>query len=182
MAGAAGALKKCPRKLDQLNLIGSFSELNPNVAAAIVAAIATVFVSMTSIVLTRRYEMKQIVIKEHGEKKVPIYEDLIKFWFEISMAEKLEKSYSEKEINEFFAKFLNQFMIWGSDDVIKAFTEFRKEGLNQEDSDGIKSLFSFERFIFSVRKDLGHKNKNLKQGDVLRFFVTDIDKYLPSGN
>ena len=44
--------------------------------------------------------------------------------------------------------------------------------------DPAKSLFVLENMLFAIRRDLGHKNKNLKQGDLLSLFVTDIDQHL----
>jgi hypothetical protein len=39
-------------------------------------------------------------------------------------------------------------------------------------------LFLYERFLLEVRRDLGHKNKDLKKGTLLGLFVNDLDRYL----
>ena len=39
-------------------------------------------------------------------------------------------------------------------------------------------IFAVERLLLAIRKDVGHKNKNLKQGDLLSIFINDIDSFL----
>ena len=54
-----------------------FTSLDSDIAVSIIAAAATVFVSVLSIVLGKVYEARSLVQKEHREKKVPVYEDLM---------------------------------------------------------------------------------------------------------
>ena len=39
-------------------------------------------------------------------------------------------------------------------------------------------IFAVERLLLAIRKDVGHKNRNLKQGDLLSIFINDIDSFL----
>ncbi|MDU2353332.1 MAG: hypothetical protein E7D92_01810, partial [Anaerococcus sp.] len=70
---------------------------------------------------------------------------------------------------------------WGSDEVVRKWIEIRTSSLNS-DSNSINNLFVLEDIIFLIRKDLGQKNKGLKRGDILSFFINDIDNYLPNSN
>ena len=54
--------------------------LNPNVSASIIAACATVLVATISVLLSKHFEIQKLVFKEHRDKKIPIYEDLIRFF------------------------------------------------------------------------------------------------------
>lgn len=36
-----------------------------------------------------------------------------------------------------------------------------------------------EEIIFEIRKDMGQKKSGLEKGDILAFFVNDIEDYLP---
>lgn len=36
----------------------------------------------------------------------------------------------------------------------------------------------FAKFILSIRKDLFYKNTNLKEADMLKFMISDIDKVI----
>jgi hypothetical protein len=39
-------------------------------------------------------------------------------------------------------------------------------------------MLDFEKLLFAIRKDLGHSNKGLEDGDLLRPFLTDVDEAL----
>jgi hypothetical protein len=39
-------------------------------------------------------------------------------------------------------------------------------------------MFLIEDVMFAIRKDLGHGNKRLTQGDVLALFINDIDAFM----
>jgi hypothetical protein len=43
----------------------------------------------------------------------------------------------------------------------------------------LNAMFLYEALIFSIRRDLGHRNKGLVTGDILALFVNDIDQHLP---
>lgn len=50
---------------------------------------------------------------------------------------------------------------------------------SNSNANAIDNLFLLEEVIFLIRKDLGQKNSNLEKGDILRFFINDIDDYVP---
>ena len=85
---------------------------------------------------------------------------------------------SEAEILDFLQGFVEKITVWGSDDVLKAVIAFKSQASDVTAQDPAKSLFVLENMLFAIRRDLGHKNKNLKQGDLLSLFVTDIDQHL----
>ena len=159
-------------------LLGWFSGLQKEVAAAILAALTAVAVSIISLVLSKYYERKAEVRKEHRENKVPIYEKSIEFWFKVLMADKAgKKPPGEQEIIQFLQGFTQELIIWGSDSVLKSFTNFREILISSEKRPNpIEGLLLFEKYMFEVRKDLGHKNKNLRQKDILALFINDIRK------
>jgi len=156
------------------------TSLNSDIAVAIIAAAATVFVSVLSIVLGKAYESRIIIQKEHREKKIPVYEDLIKFMFRILMGEKTNDKPTEQEIIDFMSHFTQRIMVWGSDDVLVAWVKCRRAAIDEEDikKNPMKLMILYENLILTIRRDLGHKNKNIGEGDVLALFVNDIDQYL----
>ena len=100
--------------------------LDSGIAVAIIAAAATVFVSVLSIVIGKVYESRALIQKEHREKKIPVYEDLIKFMFRVLMGTKTGDIPSEKEMIEFMSGFTQRMMVWGSDDVLYAWVQWRR--------------------------------------------------------
>lgn len=42
----------------------------------------------------------------------------------------------------------------------------------------VESMFQLEELLKEIRKDLGHTNRGLQKGDILRLVVNDIDDYI----
>jgi len=131
-------------------------------------------------VLGKAYEGRAIVRKEHREKKIPVYEDLIKFMFRILMGTKTGNTPTEKEMLDFMSDFTQSIMVWGSDDVLAAWVKWRRTAVNAEElkANPMKLMLLYEDLILTIRSDLGHKNRSLRTGDVLALFVNDIDQQL----
>jgi hypothetical protein len=154
--------------------------LDSDIAVAIIAAAATAFVSVLSIVLGKAYEGRALIHAEHREKKTPVYEDLIHFMSRILIGQKTGDAPTEKEILSFLSTFTQRIMVWGSDEVLAAWIKWRRAALNekQQKEDPMVLLLLYEKLILEIRRDLGHKNKDLHSGDVLALYVNDIDQHL----
>ncbi|APW61880.1 hypothetical protein [Paludisphaera borealis] len=157
-------------------LISTFAGLNPNIAAAIVAAFATVTVSVLTVVVGKRLEALTLITKEHRERKIPVYEDFIKFWLKYLFSGKAgDTPLSDEEVIRFLSEYTQRMMVWGSDEVIAAWVKFRYSSMNAEQqSESSKILVDLEQLILAMRRDLGHKNQGFKTGDILRMFVNDV--------
>ena len=163
-------------------VIHALASLAPAIAAAIIAPAATVIVSVISIVLGKYFESRNLIQKEQREKKIPVYEDLINFVSKIQMSTKAGNTPpSEEEMVNFMSGFTQRIMVWGSDEVLTAFVRFRRvptdDAATKANPFGL--MFSYEQLILAIRRDLGHKNKALSTGDILRLSINDIDQYLP---
>ncbi len=156
-----------------------FSNLNDGVLAAIVTAITTFLVTFISIILAKYYERKLLIEKEMRDKKIPAYNEFIEFIFKILDQENKKKKITEQEMTQFFSTFTRQILVWGSDEVIAQWSSYRRSALS-EVSDGANnnSMFELEKLLIAIRKDTGHKNSNIKKGDLLRLFINDIDNYI----
>ena len=65
-------------------------------------------------------------------------------------------------------------IIWGSDEVIKAYFQFRTIVLNASDLSAV--ALAVESVLFAIRRDLGHKNQGLTSGMLLGTFINDLHK------
>ena len=157
-----------------------FSQLKPEVAAAIVAICVTALFSVTSLILSKHYELKADVKRQHRENKVEIYGKLIRFFFTILFADKMqEKPPGEKEIIKFFNETNPGMISWSGDAVLKAFSVFWRTSIKGASIGRMeKAILLFEDLLLAIRKDLGHKNKGLERGDILGLFIKDIDEFL----
>ena len=78
---------------------------------------------------------------------------------------------------KFMAEVTQELVIWGSDEMIDAFYKFRMKSIDS--ANGAKQepneiLFTVESLLLAIRKDLGHKNKNMPKGKLLGLFVNDL--------
>lgn len=155
--------------------VDAFSDLEPEVATPVVAAVVTVTVSVFSIVWQRRVERLQRLEEEHREQKVPIYEEFMGLWFRVLFSDKMgEPKPTEHELLKFFKEFTEKLMTWGSDAVIREYSTFRQMAVDPDAEPGIGQMLQFEKVLFAIRRDLGHKNRELAEGDLLALFVNDI--------
>ena len=152
--------------------------MNSDISVAIIASAVTVLFSVLSIVVGKAYESRALVKREHREKKIPVCEDLIKFTFRIFMSAKTGDAPSGKEMAEFMSAFNQRIMVWGSDDVLAAWVEWRRAAIRQANGKGDSTnlMLLYGQLILTIRRDLGHKNENLGSRDVLALFVNDIDQ------
>lgn len=156
----------------------AFSQVNPTVGAGMLAASATVVVSVVSVLVAKRLEYRTTLAKEHREKKIPFYEDFVAFTFRIAFADKLGlEPLTEKEMIQEATKFTQNLIVWGADDVVDAWFRFRNKSINSDGS-GLVVMFEIERLLLAIRKDLGHENKGLVPGKVLGLFVNDIHEHI----
>jgi hypothetical protein len=161
-----------------------FKSVDPKLGAGMLAASATILVSVVSVLFSKKQEHKVDIENQLREKKIPIYENIIEFIFLITFAEKLGKAQpSEKETIAFFADTTRDLVIWGSKDIVKAFGDFKDMLASfAENGDTAGMLATLEDFLFAIRKDLGHKQTKVKRGDILRLYINDVDALFPQLN
>ncbi|HEY9060821.1 MAG TPA: hypothetical protein VIO64_10025 [Pseudobacteroides sp.] len=159
-----------------------FIGLPKEVGAPIIAAFATIVVSVITVTGGKYLEKKITVEKELREKKIPVYTDFMEFLFKILVNTREDEPLDEKEILKFMESFTKNLIIWGADDVILNWSKYRMHNQrNNTSANYLNGLLQLEKVLLAIRKDTGHKNKNLKEGDLLSLFINDIDKILKQG-
>lgn len=160
----------------------AFITLSPEIATAIVAFSTTVLVSVISLILSKHWERRKEIEQEHRKHKLPIYEDFLAFLFKMYRSQIIDKKpISEEEMVEFIYGFTQKIMVWGSDSVLKVYSEFRRKYVSlaeQPSSSMIEPMLVLEKLLYAIRSDVGHKNKGLAPGDLLSLFISDIERYL----
>ena len=155
----------------------SFNQLNPTVAAGILAAVTTVIVSVASVLVSKHLEQRNNVLTELRVKKAPVYEELLEFIFRILNGEKMGlAALSETEIAAKYSGITQRLIVWGSDDTVKAMNKFRRYSLNMSADNKASTaitMLSVEELFLAIRKDLGHSNKGLTPGTILGIFIND---------
>ena len=160
---------------------GAFTDLDKTVAAAIVAGIFTVIATTITVMVGRYFEEKRKQSELHREKKIQMYDTFIARMFKIfANAEESaederpgdDSGAGEQELIEFLREHQRQFLLWSNAGVIRAFAEWRKT-LSGEPT--AQTILKMEEFFLAVRRDLGHSNWGIKQGDTARYLLRHTD-------
>jgi hypothetical protein len=151
------------------------STIKSDVSVAIIAAVSGATLSVISLIVTKHLESRTAILQELRVKKIPVYEHLIRIVFSILFAEKLGKTPpSQEKLMKQFADFTEKLLVWGSDDVIRAYSRFRTAASGSP----VDIAAAQEDLFLAIRKDLGHKSKNMPRGMILGLFINDIEEFL----
>ena len=181
-----------------------FDGVDPTVSAAIVAAAATTLVSVLGVTLGRFLERRHQIDLELREQKVPIYTEFVEGLLTVfasanassddqedaaisashtnmSSAKTIDAvpaSAEQLDLLEFLTRMTPKLMIWGSNDVIVKWSQFRR---GADKHPPIDYMFMMEDLLTAIRKDLGHSGGGIARGDLLGLYINDIDDHLPPG-
>lgn len=154
---------------------------------SVVTALATVTTAIVTTLIAKNNDLRLQVRAEQKDSKVLIYEELTQFFFKIIFSSKVknkevetEQKDQEGEIVEFLVNYTPKIIMWGSDEVLREFYLFRSKSVSagSDPKKVTEIIIKFEELLFSIRKDLGHKNRNLRKGNILGLFVNDYEKLL----
>lgn len=136
-----------------------------------------ILIALLGAVITFAGNLNLQIRNEQRPRKVEIYEKVINFFFEVIFSQKSgHKQKTEQELVNFFIEITPDLILWGSDEVLRTYIEYRQIASNKSlNSDSNASILLFGRLILSMRKDLGHQNNNLKELTILGAFVNDIE-------
>ncbi|NOZ45958.1 MAG: hypothetical protein GXO79_04165 [Chlorobi bacterium] len=159
-------------------LFENFSKINPNIVVAIIAGTVTI----TGYFITRYFEKKKIIEQQIREQKLPVYEEFIDFLFSIFKQTKNNKQINDKKLEEFFWSMNKKSILWLSDKTLKSYVTWKKltssyaDVENKTEYDNLIIMTSLENLLKDFREDIGHKNKNIVEGDILSLFINDWGK------
>lgn len=143
----------------------------------IVVAMITGAVSITGVVISsivaKVVDYKYNVKKYLYDKREEPYKQFVEMIYKIMEDTKRKdgKKMTEEEMNQMVSEFSKGLTLWGSNRVVKKWLKYRKSSLK-----GNKNiLWEMEDIIYEIRKDVG-LGRRLKKGDMLSFFVNDVDK------
>jgi hypothetical protein len=142
-----------------------FSTVDPKLALGIIAATATVIVSLVSVLISKHLVRKAQILDHLCEKKLPTYEKIIHFILGLNVAKKLgKKQPTDKEMMEFMDEVTQELVICGTDEMIDAFYKFRMKSIDSGqggEQNPNEILYTVTNLLLAIRKDLGHSPKNM---------------------
>lgn len=157
-----------------------FVGLQKEVAASLITASAAVLVSLVSILGARYFEANRERAQRLREKKVDLYEEFVRFMLGEFFLGGADQEAKNEKLKEYFPKMTAGFVSWADDEVMVRWSQFRSGLANQPTGQptGLGPMLAFEKVLLAIRKDLGHLNRGLQPGDLLRFFINDVDKLM----
>lgn len=166
-----------------VGIIGYILYLVWNSSSQIQLAFITVTGSATGIIyshfLTRKREIdaRQFSYKSEAYRKV--------FSMIMSTLKGVKNNKDITQENSFIDQVFDvkeQFMIWASSETLDKWIEFENYSQrNYNNPHGV--LLILDRLLRAMRKDLGHNDKTLSDGAMIKFFLTpesrdDFDKFI----
>ena len=159
-----------------VRLLGMFAGIDQN----LVAAATTVIVAVFTIMAGRYFERRKEIEAAYRDKKTAIYEEFLVGLFEILLESTQGEASPNQEPDPNTVKFLREhhrkLILWSGPTSLKAYSDWYRTLLLAPTS--AQTVLKMEKFFLAFRTDLGHSNRGLKDGDVLRLMVNDIDLLL----
>ncbi|MDM7915278.1 MAG: hypothetical protein QUU85_08435 [Candidatus Eisenbacteria bacterium] len=146
--------------------------LEKEVAAAIVAASATIIVAVLTVSLTSRANKARELADAHRPAKIQVYDGFLRFLFGLFKATKrLDPSAPPGNLDESqLDQFMEQkriLMLWGSPSVVQKMIT-----LEESTSTGSERLMlRLDEMIREMRNDLGVSNRGLRKGAIVEVFL-----------
>ncbi len=159
-------------------LSARFAVLNPNVAAAILAAM----IAAMAAILGQRQARRRDVEEGHRQQKIQVYDgymDIIDYLFapaNKAAVSKISEGTVAPDLEKMLRKLRRGLIVWASPDVITSFEAFFGAA-NRGDKEGYRLLELADNVFRAMRKDLGNSNWGLGPGALLKLFLKDPTEY-----
>lgn len=136
--------------------------------------------------ITRYLEKRKIIEQQIREQKLPVYEEFVNFLLDVFKTTKEEKEFNSKDvkkIGEFYWEMNKKSILWLSDRTFKSYSNWKSltsdyaDKKDKSEAENLKLLYMLEDLILDIRSDIGHNNKNLERGDILKIFINGFDEY-----
>ncbi|WP_165750432.1 hypothetical protein [Cellulophaga sp. Z1A5H] len=127
-----------------------------------------------------RKEELQAIEERAMERRIQTYNTLLHPLI-VMFANNSNQKVKDKAIAEIgsveYRKAGFNLITFGSDEMVTAYNNMMQSFFkNESESNPKLTMKKFAQFLLSVRKDVYNKNTKLKEWDMLKFVITDIEK------
>ncbi len=154
--------------------ITSLTSADPTISAAIIGAMATIFVSIIAVIITQRKIKLRGVEEAHREKKVEIYQKFLGITTSLIVGKNEQVTIEEptdQELIDYLVRFKTEILLWGSPKVIKSQLEFQRIF-----GSGGDVLMAVNNLYKAIREDIGLSNAGLNNLELIEIFLKDPDE------
>lgn len=138
----------------------------------IAVPIITAIIGLIGVMWTQWQSKSRDIAESHRSSKIETYSLFFDIIEEIQRGSKKNQEInilSDEELQAKFEKLNRGFILWGSDEVIQAWIAFRKNSSEN-------TLAKIDNVYRAIRKDLGHKDRKLKNLDLIRINLSNPDE------
>lgn len=105
-----------------------------------------------------------------SERKRQVYLALLSVYFDMMKGVKVSNPLDEKELATRLFDASADLLLFGSDDVSRAFNRLRRRALMNE-----MRLLDLGELMIVIRKDMGHRRTRMSADEALSHFINDYD-------
>lgn len=163
--------------------VAAGGEVDPNLLVSFVSAGALVLAAVIANVSGKIQQSRIQIEEDLRERRKPVYRDMVEFFMKLMTNVPGQRKPVGAEMQKFMAGLTPQLLLWGSDEVVMEWSNWRKKIIRQEqgleepvEGTAYEVILDFERLIYALRRDLGYTGDLLRQGDILGLFVNDVHK------
>ena len=151
--------------------VSNFQQASPNVKAGLIGFVGTITAALTVSRQTKKREIESRHFSDKREGYMNFIDILFDFIKDIKHVEEID----QKELEKNMLKFKKSLLVWGNSDLIRAWNKYEINANNlQGDPSGI--IMEMDRALKAIRKDLGHSDAALSDGELVSIFLTSEAK------
>lgn len=153
---------------------GYFVSSDDNIKASLIGLFGIVCVAL----LTQYYAQKREIAARHFVEKTKAYSHVFDLVFKILTNTKEGKSIKETELFKDGMELKKALMVWGSQDVLKAWNKYEVDAAADNAPD--KILLNVDAIFRRIREDLGHNDSSMAEGELFKTLIiaTEKEKFL----
>lgn len=145
-----------------------FVEVDKDIKAALIGIFGITIAALFSHYFAQNREISS----RQFSQKVKAYEGIFDLIFEMQKNVRDGSEMAQEEMLERAEKIKRDMMIWAGNDVLKAWSNFELEAGRGDNANILKSM---ERVFRSLRKELGHQDITLAEGDLVKWLIRPSD-------
>ena len=169
-----------------------FTEAKADVKLSVVSAVLTALAAIITVLIAKKKEKEADFQRAQYQDKLSTYQQFVENVIAKLFLNDPQKFKNEKEKKQFEEKklatqirgiqdFTKNAILWGDGSVIHETSLWLSIIRNQDSPDVIAAMKQIEPVLKAIREDLGHSNKKIAEGDILRLFIVDYDETLAKG-
>ena len=149
--------------------IGYFQASSDNIKASLIGVGSIVGVAL----ITQHFSKKRESAARHFVEKTNAYNHIFDLIFEQLKVSKNGGEISEDEIAGRGIEIKKALLIWGNINVLQAWNTLEKDAGKVS---ARKIVGNVEKLFAQIRKDLGHDDGHLKEGELIKIIIAGDDK------